>query len=197
MDIFWLSFSLFLVMDSVGCIPLYIAILKGLPEHRQYLIILREMFVALIIMILFNFAGEALLDALNISHESISVAGGMILFILGLKMVFPSSKRDDEILKIKEPFIVPLAVPLIAGPAVLATVMLYAHQEASELKMLGAIFFAWLASLIVLLPSPYLAKKLGEKGILAIQRLMGLILILLAVQMFLNGIHDFVVTTFK
>jgi multiple antibiotic resistance protein len=91
----------------------------------------------------------------------------------------------------KEPFIVPLAVPLLAGPAVLAAVMLYAHQEENEWITIGAIILAWLASTLILLSATFLRKVLGDRGLIACERLMGLLLILISVQMFLGGIHLF------
>lgn len=191
MNIFWIAITLFIVMDAVGSIPIFISILKGVPANRQYRIITRELIIALAIIITFNYLGDPVLAFLKIDAETVSIAGGIILFLLGLKMVFPPTKEDLSLKNISEPFIVPLAVPLIAGPAVLATVMLIAKQEVNQFKMLGAITMAWAASLLVLLLAPYATKKLGEKGIIAIERLMGLILILMAVQMFMTGIKSF------
>lgn len=191
MRIFWLAFTLFIVMDSFGNIPIFISILKEVPEKKQYRIITRELLIALAIIILFYYLGAPVLDFLNIEKETVSIAGGVILFLLGLKMVFPPEKDEDGSLKkIKEPFIVPLAVPLVAGPAVLATVMIFSNQI-SQFQMLGAITLAWGASLLVLLISPMATKKLGDKGIIAIERLMGLILLLMAVQMFMSGVKLF------
>jgi multiple antibiotic resistance protein len=191
MNIFWIAFTLFIVIDAVGNIPIFITILKKVPEKKQYKIITRELIIALAIIILFNYLGSPALEFLNIEEETVSIAGGVILFLLGLKMVFPPDKEEEAALKkIQEPFIVPLAVPLIAGPAVLATVMIFSNQI-SQFKMLGAITMAWGASLLVLLLSPLATKKLGDKGIIAIERLMGLILLLMAVQMFMTGIKSF------
>lgn len=191
-NIWSIAFSLFLLMDSLGNIPLYISFLKGLDPQRQRYVIFREMVIALVIIILFNFVGDAMMRFLNITHETIQIAGGIILFILALKMIFPPMHQPTENLPHDaEPFIVPLAVPLIAGPSILAAVMIYAKQEESNAVMLGAIFIAWTASLIVLLGASLLKKVLGWKGILALERLMGLILTLIAIQMFLSGLSSF------
>lgn len=190
-DLFWIAISLFIVMDSVGSIPIYISVLKGLPSKRQYRIIFREMVIALIIIIIFNFMGATILEFLKIDQNTVSIAGGIILFLLGLKMVFPPEKEEISLRKVKDPFIVPLAVPLIAGPAVLATVMLFAKQETSQIRMLIAIGLAWAGSLCVLLLAPWTTKKLGDKGIIAIERLMGLVLILMSIQMFMTGVKKF------
>jgi multiple antibiotic resistance protein len=191
MNVFWIAVTLFIVMDSFGGIPIFIALLKGVPPERQYRVIIREMIIAYIIIIIFNFVGGPLLEFLQIQEHAVSIAGGVVLFILGLRMVFPTGHEEEDLKKLQEPFIVPLAVPVIAGPAVLATVMLFARQEISDLVMISAITMAWIGSLIVLLISPLVTKKLGDKGIIAIERLMGLVLLLMAVQMSMSGIKAF------
>ncbi|MDE3046216.1 MAG: NAAT family transporter [Verrucomicrobiota bacterium] len=193
MSLFSIAFSLFLLMDSIGNIPLYITFLKGVDPKRHLVIICREMIIALLIIILFNFVGEALMDFLRVRNDTIQIAGGLILFLISLKMVFPQPKNpNDSLPHDTEPFIVPLAVPLVAGPAVLAAVMIYASQETSHLVMVGAILLAWAVSLLILLTSAYLKKILGWRGLVALERLMGLILTLIAVQMFLSGLNTFI-----
>ena len=194
-NLFWIAFSLFLVMDSFGNVPLYISILQDIPPSRQYKIIFRELLIALVVMIGFNFAGEALLSFLHIGYDTVQISGGIILFLLALKMIFPTAKDSDEynLKKIEDPFIVPLAIPLIAGPAVLASVMLFSRQEKNSFVMVLAIFLAWLASLIILILAPIFSKWLGKKGIIAIERLMGLILVFMSIEMFMNGIQKFII----
>lgn len=192
LTLFSLAFSLFLLMDSVGNIPLYLSILKNFDSRRQRVIIFREMAIALVIMFFFMFLGDALMNFLGISDSTIQIAGGLILFLICLKMIFPS--KDDPQEKIpsdEEPLIVPLAVPFVAGPAVLAAIMIYSRQEINLWTMSGAILIAWAASLVVLLASSFLKSILGWRGITAIERLMGLILILIATEMFLSGLHRF------
>jgi multiple antibiotic resistance protein len=180
-------------MDPIGNIPFYISFLKGIDPKRQRVIIFRELIIALFIIILFNFVGDGLMKFLKVENDTIQIAGGIILFLLCLKMIFPQPHDPNEsIPHDTEPFIVPLAVPLVAGPAVLAAVMIYAKQESSSLVMMGAILIAWFASLIILLSSSYLKQILGWRGILALERLMGLVLILVAVQMFLSGLGAFI-----
>lgn len=192
MTLFWIAISLFLVMDSVGNIPLYMSILKDIPHKRQFVIILREMVIALFVIILFNFAGDGLLRLLHIHPQTVEIAGGLILFLLSLKMIFPSEQESESSYKkIKEPFIVPLAIPLVAGPAVLATVMLFSRKVDNSFIMISAIFLSWVASLLILLSSPFLSKILKEKGLMALERLMGFILVLLSVEMFVNGVLGF------
>lgn len=186
------AFALFLLMDPIGNIPLYITFLKGLEPKRQRIVILRELFIALVIIIVFNFIGDVLMQFLHIENDTIQIAGGIILFLICLRMIFPSEHNASEKLpRDTEPFIVPLAVPLIAGPSVLAAVMIYAKQESNPWILLGAILLAWLASLIILLSSSLLKRILGWRGILALERLMGLVLILISVQMFMSGLSAF------
>jgi multiple antibiotic resistance protein len=188
----YIAFTLFLLIDSIGNIPYFIHLLKGIPPHRQRYLILREMLIALAAIICFNFIGDLFLGFLHITRATVQIAGGVILFLISIKMIFPSTKDNSslELQNIGEPLIVPLAIPLIAGPAVLAAVMLYSHEEPNYI-MLPAIFIAWSASLAVLIFSPLLSKMLGKKGILALEKLMGLIMVLISVQMFLEGIKTF------
>jgi MarC family membrane protein len=193
MKILSIAFALFLLMDSVGNIPLYISFLKKVEPKRQRIVIIRELLIALGIIILFNFVGEWLMQFLNIGEDTIQISGGIILFLICLKMIFPDGEDVNHSLPhTNEPFIVPLAVPLIAGPSVLAAVMIYSRQESNHFVMVGAILIAWSASLLILLSSSYLKKILGWRGIFALERLMGLVLSLIAIQMFLNGVRSFV-----
>ena len=193
MGLFSVAFSLFLLMDPIGNIPFYISFLKGLNPQRQRFVIFREMFIALLIIIVFNFVGDALMKFLHVENDTIQIAGGIILFLICLKMIFPPHHDPNENIPHEaEPFIVPLAVPLVAGPSVLAAVMIYTKQEMNNWLMVGAILLAWAASLIILLGSSFLKNVLGWRGILALERLMGLILTLIAVQMFLSGVSSFV-----
>lgn len=184
-----MSVALFLLMDSIGNVPLFIALLKNIPAKRQKIIIVRELFFALCIILLFWLIGEPLLRFLNIRMPTILISGGIILFLIALKMIFPSPKGTIESTE-KEPLIVPLATPLVAGPAVLAAVILYAGSE-KWWVCIGAIVIAWIASTAILVCSSYIKTLLKDKGLTALERLMGLVLTLLAVQMFLEGISRF------
>lgn len=187
-----MSFSLFLLMDSIGNVPLFIAILKNFAAKKQRKIILRELVIALGIILLFALIGEVFLSFLKIEQYTISIAGGIILFLIALKMIFPQPHEPTERMeKEKEPFIVPLATPFVAGPAVLASVMLYSKQE-NAFVTITSILISWLLTTAILLASSSLQKILGRRGLIACERLMGLILTLLAVQMFLHGIATYV-----
>jgi multiple antibiotic resistance protein len=192
MTLLSMTFSLFLLMDSIGNLPLFIAILKDIPRKRQLQIIFREMIIALLIMVAFQFVGESVLYALQIQQYAVLVSGGIILFLLSLRMIFPSAHdADANVKKDKEPFIVPLAIPLVAGPAVLALIMLYSRQQPEPYITITAIVLAWILTTAILLSSAFLNKILGKRGIIACERLMGLILTMMSVQMFLQGIAQF------
>ncbi|MGL4347983.1 MAG: MarC family protein [Chlamydiales bacterium] len=188
---FSVTLSLFLLMDSIGNIPLYIAILKGIPARRQIHIIIRELLIALGFIVLFQFAGQGLLNLLGVAQDALLIAGGLILFIIALRMIFPP--EDIEVFEIsrkEEPFLVPLAIPFVAGPSIFSAVIIYSNDMAPFMLTLS-IVIAWLFTLIILLIAPYLKRLLRDHGIIACERLMGLILILIAGQMFLDGLRIF------
>ena len=190
MDVLSTALLLFLVIDPVGNIPAFLFILKGVPEERHKQIILRELFIALAALVLFLFLGPFILAVLQVSQGSLGVAGGIILFLIALRMIFPVPKGVfGEEADVSEPFIVPLAIPLIAGPAAMATLMLLmARDPADWPQWLAALLMAWSVSGIILLSADQLARLLGRRTLTAIERLMGLVLTAVAVQMFIEGI---------
>lgn len=190
--VFGMTLSMFFLMDAIGNVPIFIALLKNLPPRRQRIIIIRELLIALATIILFYFIGQIFLNALGISNQSLRISGGIILFLIAIKMIFPAKESVEPVALQSDPLIVPLAIPLIAGPAILAAVMIYSGQELPALYTLSAITIAWFFSTLILVSAPFLQRILGEKGLVALERLMGLILTLIAVQMFLDGISGFV-----
>ncbi len=187
-----MSFTLFLLMDPIGNIPIYLSILQEIDGQRRLWIIFREKLIALLIIFLFAFFGNEFLNGLGISHEAIFISGGIVLFIMALKLIFPENGSLLQSLAVEgEPLIFPLAIPLVAGPSVLAAVMIYSHQQENLNILYIAIGIAWIASTIILLASTFLQKCLGIRGIKAMERLMGLILMLIAINMFLKGVIIF------
>ncbi len=188
MDLLSLAFALFVVIDSLGNMPICLHFLKGFSNKKRHKILIREMLVALAFFIFFYFIGPSFLKLLKLDFYTVQISGGIILFLIALKMIFPNRKDFQMSSKdSKEPLIVPIAIPLTAGPGAFAMIILYSNQIPWHM-MLGALSLAWFASLLVMLSGPFLIKILKDKGLMALARLMGLILILIATQMFLNGI---------
>jgi len=191
MTILSATLLIFLVLDPVGNVPAFMCILKGMEPRRQAHIIIREMLIALAILIAFMFLGPYILLTLQISQPALSIAGGIILFLIAIRMIFSSVSDmfvgDQE----GEPFIVPLAVPLIAGPSAAATILLLmARDPARWLEWLVAVVFAWFLAGIILLFSGPVSRLVGQRGLIAMERLMGMILTTVAVEMFIDGLFD-------
>ncbi len=180
-----------LVMDGFGNIPLFIAALKKVAPERRKTVLIRELAIALIIMVGFLFMGDWFLQAFGIHGYSLSIAGGIILFIISVKLVFSNESEPKNDPKEDEPFIVPLAIPLVAGPAALSIVMISAAQHPKWLT-LGAVLVASIINSAILMMSFPLSNLLGKRGLAAIERLTGMILILMSVDMIMSGIADFV-----
>ena len=183
---------LFLVMDPLGNIPLFLSILAQVEPKRRVRVLVRELFIALAVLVLFLFAGRYILGALHISQPSLSISGGVVLFLIALRMIFPARegliKEDYQ----EEPLVVPLAVPLIAGPSAIATVLLLVSSAPGSIWLwFVALVIAWSATAIILTLSAPLSNVLGRRGLIAMERLMGMILTTVAVQMFLTGIEKF------
>lgn len=190
----WVSaaITLYFVMDPVGNIPYFMSVLKPVDPARRRPILVRELLIALLAMILMLMVGQRFLELLHLSQESISIAGGIILFIIALRMIFPIPHQRSEDELDEEPLVVPLAIPGVAGPSVLATILLLLRNEPGHIWHVGlAVGTAWLATSATLLASPLFFRLLKRRGLIAMERLTGMILVALAVQMFLNGIRTF------
>jgi multiple antibiotic resistance protein len=184
---------LFLVMDPIGNVPTFVTILGDLSPERARRVIVREMFIALGILLTFLATGRVILEALQISEPALSIAGGVILFLIAIRMVFSSARELFRSEPGGEPFVVPLAVPLIAGPSAAATVLLLmARDPARWLHWVLALSLAWLTTGIILLAATWLRKWLGQRGLIAVERLMGMLLTTVAIQMALTGVAEFV-----
>jgi multiple antibiotic resistance protein len=181
---------LFLVMDAFGNIPLFLSAVAPVAPERRRRVIARELVIALAILVVFLFAGPLVLRGLGISEEALSIAGGIILFIIALRMIFPQHGSMAEELQ-GEPLIVPLAIPFVAGPSALATVMLVMSENPARWPTwLAALLLAWAATAAILLGAERLARFLGQRGLVALERLMGMVLTAVAVEMFLRGLFD-------
>lgn len=179
---------LFLVIDPFGNVPFFIAALKDVDPARRRRVIVRELLIAYVVMVTFLFAGQPLLRVLGISGPALTIAGGVILFLIALRMVFPIRGRTAQEDIEGEPFIVPLAIPYVAGPSVLAVLVLLMSDEPTRWPVwLLAVSAAWAGTSIVVLFGSQVADRLGSRGLIAIERLMGMILVAIAIQMFLTG----------
>lgn len=184
--------TLILVMDPLGNIPLFLSILNKVDPKRRQKIILRETFIAFLVLLLFLFFGKHILEGMHISQPALEIAGGIILFLIAIRMIFPHLNQEDKVKLSGEPLIVPLAIPLIAGPSTMTMVMLLSTQAPYEMtRWLIALTIAWLVTTTILVFAETLRKILGDRGLAATERLMGMILTTMAVQMFLSGFEQF------
>jgi MarC family membrane protein len=181
-------------MDPIGNVPLYVAALSRVEPARRYRVVIRELLIALVVVLLSVAVGRHVVRLLQLSDPALTISGGVILFLIALRMVFPladgsglGDAPDDG-----EPFIVPMAIPLVAGPSVLATVLfLVAREPGNMLKWLLAALAAWGGTAAILVLSAPIGNFLGRRGMIAMERLMGMVLTAIAVQMFLIGLASF------
>jgi len=184
---------LVLVLDPFGNVPLVASALKAVPEHRRARVVLRELAIAYAVLVLFLVGGGPLLALLNLSETSLSIAGGVILFLIALRMVFPRGEGLLGEIPEGEPLIVPIAIPLIAGPSALATVIVLASRSPQGVTAgLAALTLAMAVSALVLVFAERIARRLGKRGTAALERLMGLLLTAIAVELTLSGIERFI-----
>ncbi len=180
---------LFLIMDPLGNIPLFLSLLKNVAPRRRRWVLVRELLIALCVLFAFLLGGGFILRVLQLKQESVSIAGGLVLFLIGVRMIFPPKEGLFGGTGGGEPFIVPMAIPSVAGPSTMAALLLLANQQPGRLGAWSlALFAAWLGTAAILLSSTYLFRWLGEQVLTALERLMGMLLVALSVQMFLGGV---------
>ena len=192
MTLFTLTLTLFLIINPLGNMKHFLSLLEGLKARRQFYVIAREMVIALVTMFIFSFFGEGIAAAFHLTQTAIFITSGLILFLTAIKILF--SSREDYIPKFRgeEPFLVPIAIPIIASPALLATIMLFSQTEPLIWPMIVSILIAWGVSVMLLLASGPILKLIGQNGLTAIERLMGMILVLISVQRFMEGVQLFI-----
>jgi multiple antibiotic resistance protein len=179
-------------MDPLGNVPLFLSLLKDLPPQRRRIVLARELLIALAVLFVFLFGGRWILQLLQLRQEAVSIAGGIILFLIGLKMIFPSNDGMFGESPDGEPFIVPLAIPLVAGPSTVAVLLLLGGQDPARLGDWSiALLLAWAGTAAILLSSTTLYRWLGIRTLTAVERLMGMLLVALSVQMLLDGIASY------
>jgi len=185
---------LMLILDPLGNIPLFASSLRPMDAARRWRVIVREHAIAFVILLGFLFSGETFLSALGLSSVSLQLAGGVVLFLIAIRMIFPPTGGSEEVLA-GEPFIVPLAVPAIAGPSSMATVMLLVSQQPARiLEWAGALTVAMMVSLLLLLGANRIQHLLGDRLVLAMEKLMGLILVAVGIEMLVRGYRALLAT---
>jgi multiple antibiotic resistance protein len=190
--VFSAAMLLFLVMDPFGNIPLFVSALQNVDSKRHTRVIVRELLIALAILVAFLFTGSALMRALRISEPALTAAGGTVLLLIAIRMVFPQAGGLMVDGPPGEPFVVPLAVPYVAGPSAMAVVLLIASREPGRWpEWLAAVSVSWLATGVIIMLSGPLARLIRKRGLIAVERLMGMLLVAVAIQMLMSGIASF------
>jgi multiple antibiotic resistance protein len=186
MDTLSAAVLLFLIMDPLGNIPVFLSLLRPLTPRRRLVVLARELVIALVILFAVLFGGHWVLSGLHLRTESISIAGGIVLFLIGVKMIFPTADGLFGEIPDGEPLIVPMAVPLIAGPSTMAALLLLSPERTADWSL--ALVGAWLATAAILFSATWLYRLLGPRALSALERLMGMLLVALSVQMVLDGV---------
>ncbi|ACA13075.1 YhgN family NAAT transporter [Xylella fastidiosa] len=192
MTIMSAALLLFLILDPLGNIPVFLSVLKPLPAQRQRVVLARELLIALMVLMGFLWGGKYVLELMHLRQESVSIAGGIVLFLIGIRMIFPRPEGLMGEIPEGEPFIVPLAIPLVAGPSGMAAVMLMGSNEPARLWDWNcALLLAWSGAAAILFSATFLYKLLGHRVLTALERLMGMLLVAISVQMFMDGISTY------
>lgn len=189
-----MALTLFLVANPIGNSPAILALVKDLPFARQRFVLMREALFAFLIALFFQQVGEHFLAALELSDYSLRLCGATILFLIGISMIFPSHTHKQQDKTQREPFIVPIATPLMSGAGLMSIMMTFSAEVDNNLFMIGALVLAWVGVFIVMALAPYLLRLFGKKGLMALEQLMGLIILMLACSMFLHGLTAFIHT---
>lgn len=187
MSIIQLALTFFIVTNPIGNCPTIIALIKDHSLRDQQKILFRESMFAMLLAIFFLFLGKTFLDLLHIERYALTISGGIILFIVALHMIFANRSEAKADAPKSEPFIVPIATPLLSGAGLLAMIMLYANEEGNNVKVFFAILLAWVGITLVLVSAPYLQILIGRRGLLALEQLMGMLLAMIASEMIVKG----------
>ncbi len=192
MTILSAALLLFLILDPLGNIPVFLSLLKPLPPKRQRVVLVRELLIALAVLMGFLWGGKYALELMHLRQESVVIAGGIVLFLIGIRMIFPRPEGLMGAVPDGEPFIVPMAIPLVAGPSGMAAVMLMGSNEPDRLADWSlALLLAWGATAAILMSATLLYKLLGARALTALERLMGMLLVAISVQMLLDGLATY------
>lgn len=181
---------LLLITDPLGNIPIFVNSLRAVPAERRARVILREVLIAFGLLLGFMFVGQSFLKAMSLSDVSLQIGGAVVLFLIALRMVFPPPAQDSPVADV-EPLIVPLAIPALAGPSAMATVLLLVSQAPERrLEWVAALTVTMVVCAVVLLLAERLQQIVGERVVSAFERLMGLILVSISVEMLIRGLKS-------
>jgi len=194
MSLFQIAIIFFLVTNPIGNTPTILALVKDYDFNRQRWILFREGVFSLLIALFFQYFGEFFLQMLNASSYALTLCGGILLFLVALKMIFPLSEAHTSNKPKQEPFIVPIATPLMSGPGLMTIIMINSKLEANNWKITGAILLAFSGVIAIMLIAPYLQRIIGKRGLLALEQVMGMVLGLIAMEMVVKGVNLFVET---
>jgi len=186
-----LATTFFIIANPIGNSPAILTIVKDFSLRRQRIILLREGIMAILLALFFQFFGEHFLNLLMLKDYTIALCGGILLFLISIDLIFPDHSGDANLNQKSEPFFVPIATPLLAGPSLLTVVMLYSRQIPESITVSLGLCFAWVFVLVILMITPYLQKILGNKGITALEQLMGMILSMISTEMIVSGLRLF------
>ncbi len=191
MTIFSLALIFFIITNPIGNSPAIIALIKDYNIKDQQKILFRESIFSFLIAVFFLFLGDSLENYLCIQLYALNISGGILLMIVAFNMIFSEFNEGTAVKPKQDPFIVPIATPLISGARLLAMIMIYSKEEENNLKLLAAIIIAWIGVTIVLVCAPYLQIIMGKRGLAALEQLMGMLLTMIAMDMIVKGTSIF------
>ena len=192
MSIIQLAMIFFIMTNPIGNSPAIIALIKDYSISEQQKILFRESIFSMLVAIFFLLVGETFLSSLNIQNFALTTSGGILLFLVSLKMIFSSQSENQTAQPKQAPYLVPIATPLLSGAGLLTTIMLYSKQEANDMKIFLAILIAWVGVTVVLVSAPYLQIFLGKRGLAALEQLMGMLLTMIGIEMIVQGMSLFI-----
>jgi multiple antibiotic resistance protein len=186
-----MTLMLFFMANPLGNIPVFVSLVKQFEFRRQRWILFREAILSLVLAYFFLFLGEPFLNTIHIQQYSVNLAGGVLVLLISINMIFPvvSEETGPKVLR-QEPFVVPIATPLLSGGGVFTLIMILSKQ-APLANVSLAILLAWIPVIIIVVASVYLQKILGKRGLIAIEQFMGMLLMMMAIQLLTRGLHTF------
>lgn len=190
--IFQYAFKFFLVINPVAQAPFFVSLVKNLDPKRQQSILRRELLLAWASGLFFLLIGDPFLDLLHVSRSTVQIVGGLILVFIALDIIFPHGQLTRDPDSGSEPFLVPIAIPLLSGPALMTTLMLETQLEPNTFILAAALALAYVVTAAIVLGAPAVVRLLGKKGMAALEQLLGMLLIMLATEMVVSGLYRFI-----